>query len=59
MNVGVCYFCSNPNIVLGYTQIVTPPPAGTIGVTGTVQTNRTIGFYNKAGSITTTGFSNL
>ena len=50
---------TRPNIVLGYTQSVTPPPANTIGGTGTVQTNRTIGFYNKAGSITTTGFNNF
>jgi len=46
-------------IGIAKSDFVTPPPANTIGGTGTVQTNRTIGFYNKAGSIITTGFNSL
>jgi RHS repeat-associated protein len=41
------------NVVLGYTQTVIPPPSNTIGGSATVETNRTVGFYNSGGSITT------
>ena len=50
---------TRPNIILGYTQSVIPPPANTIGGSSTVQTNRTIGFYNKGGAITTTSFNSF
>jgi len=49
------------NVVLGYTQTVIPPPSNTIGGTSTVETNRTVGFYNSSGSksIITIKFSDL
>jgi hypothetical protein len=47
---------STINVVLGYTQSVTPPPPNTIGGSGTVETSRTLGFYNSAGSIITIKF---
>ncbi len=50
---------TRPNIVLGYTQTVTPPPAGQIGGSGTVETKRTIGFYNSGGTIITIKFNDF
>jgi hypothetical protein len=50
---------TTPNLVLGYTQTVTPPPSGTIGGSSTVQTNRTVGFYNSGGSIITIKFDDF
>jgi hypothetical protein len=47
------------NIVLGYTQSTTPPPPNTIGVSGTVVTTRTVGFYNSGGSIITIKFDDF
>lgn len=42
---------------LGYTQTVVPPPSNIIGGTPTVNTDRTIGFYNNKGGITKIGFT--
>ncbi|MDQ0110549.1 hypothetical protein J2T02_005702 [Chitinophaga terrae (ex Kim and Jung 2007)] len=50
---------TRPNIVLGYTQTVTPPPAGQTGGSGTVETKRTIGFYNSGGTIITIKFNDF
>lgn len=47
------------NVVLGYTQTVTPPPSNQIGGSSTVETHRTVGFYNSSGSITTIKFSDF
>ncbi len=47
------------NIVLGYTQTVIPSPSNTIGGTYTVETNRTVGFYNSGGGITTVKYSDF
>ena len=40
-----------PSAVLGYKQVITPPPSGTIGGTPTSTFERQIGFYNTNGSI--------
>jgi hypothetical protein len=50
---------STPNIVLGYTQNVIPPPANTFGGSPTVETIRTVGFYNSSGTITTIKYSDF
>ncbi len=47
------------NMVLGYAQSTTPPPPNTIGVSGTVVTTRTVGFYNSGGSIITIKFDDF
>lgn len=50
---------TRPNIVLGYTQHVIPPPSGQIGGSGTVETTRTVGFYNASGTIITIKFNDF
>jgi hypothetical protein len=50
---------TRPNIVLGYTQTALPPPPGQIGGSGTVETNKTIGFYNAGGTIITIKFNDF
>lgn len=47
------------NVVLGYVQVVTPPPANTIGGSSTVENVRTVGFYNPAGTIITIKFADF
>lgn len=42
-----------PSVVLGYTQKVIPPPSNVINGQSTVETNKTVGFYNAGGSIIT------
>ena len=42
---------STPDVVLGYTQEVIRPSSNTIGGTTTVETNKSIGFYNSGGKI--------
>jgi hypothetical protein len=50
---------STVNVVLGYTQTVITPPSNQIGGSSTVETNRTVGFYNSSGSIITIGFNDF
>lgn len=50
---------STPDMVLGYTQIQTPAPSNTIGASGTVETIKTVGFYNSTGSIITIKMSDF
>jgi hypothetical protein len=50
---------STINVILGYTQTVTPPPSNTIGGSSTVETVRTVGFHNSAGTIITIKFNDL
>ncbi len=46
---------STINVVLSQ-QSVTPPPPNTIGGSGTVETTKTLGFYNSAGASATIKF---
>lgn len=42
---------STPDVVLGYTQEVIRPSSNTIGGTTTVETKKSIGFYDSGGKI--------
>lgn len=42
---------TKPSVILGYKQITTPPPTGTLGGKPNVTYQRQIGFYNSSGSI--------
>ena len=43
---------THPDAVLGYHQTPIPPPSNQIGGSGTVLTERHIGFFNSSGSLT-------
>lgn len=45
-----------PDIILGYQQKIIAKPAGQIGGRDSVETNKTIGFYNSDGSIATINY---